>query len=131
MTINKVFLAGRLVRDPEIKELNASLVVCKITLATDYSYASKDGLKQKESCFTECTLWNKQAELCAASLRKGSLVTVEGRLKMDKWTDKETGKERSKHTIAVDAIVFMQPKESMGGGEFNKLDPFQESDLPF
>lgn len=126
MTINKVLLAGRLARDPEIKEIRSGLTACKLTIVTEYNF-KKDGQDNKELCFTECTLWNKQAERCANSLKKGSMVTMEGRLKLEKWVDKETGKERSKLAVAAENIIFMEPKQL----EIEKSAETWNDELPF
>lgn len=111
MNINRIIVSGRLAKDPEVKDINPSLSVCRMSIVTEHKYKGKDGQETKEVCFHECSVWNKQAERCAATLKKGSLVTVEGRLKMEKWVDKATAVERSKHVIAVDTIIFMEPKE--------------------
>jgi single-strand DNA-binding protein len=108
-SINKVILAGRLTRDPELKEVKPGINVCKFSIATEFVYKSKGGPETKDVCFTEVAVWFKLAELCGASLKKGSLVTVEGRLKQEKWTDK-TGTERSKHIVSADTVVFMEPR---------------------
>lgn len=108
-SINRVILAGRLTRDPELKEIKPGLNVCKFSLATDYTYRGKE-TQEKEVCFTDVNVWFKLADLCAASLKKGTLVTVEGRLKMEKWTDK-AGNERSRHIVVAENVVFMEPRQ--------------------
>ncbi len=128
MTINKIFMCGRLTKDPESKEIKSGLMACKLTIATEHSYKGKDGLQIKDPCFMECTVWNKQAEICNNSLKKGSLVSLEGRIKQEKWTDKDTGKERVKHVIHADSIVFMDSKKETGQ---THEDPVWEDELPF
>ena len=107
MSINRVIMVGFLARDPEMKEVRASLWVCKFTIATNHIRRSKDGKEEKEVCFIDCSVWNKEAELCAKWLKKGSPISVSGRLKLEKWQDKN-GQERSRHVIAVDEVMFLE-----------------------
>ena len=131
MTINKIILSGRLARDPELRELSSNTFVCKIVVATDYTYKNKDGLESKEVCFTECVVWNKQAERCGAALKKGSMVTVEGRLKQENWIDKDSAKERTKHVVAASAVVFMEPRGPLTQEPVQQIETMLVDELPF
>lgn len=105
MSINRVILTGYLARAIEIKEIRPGLIMGKITVATVHKYKNKDGELVKETCFMECTLWNDLARRYEG-LKKGDLVTVDGRLKQDTWRDRETGQERFKYVVIVDNLVF-------------------------
>lgn len=113
MSINKIMLAGRLAKDPEFKEIRPGLNACKLTLAVVSVLKGKDGQIQKEVTYVESTVWNKQAELCRDSLKKGNMVTIDGRLKQEKWVDKESGKQRSRLVVAPDQVLFMEPKSAL------------------
>lgn len=106
MTLNKVWLVGRLARDPESKEIKQFLV-CKLTVVVETSLKSRDEEK-KEVCYMDCTVWNKEAELCQKYLKKGSYICIEGRLKQDKWIDKDSGKERTKHVLVAENVTFLE-----------------------
>lgn len=114
MDINRVIIAGRLSRDPELKEIKPGIFVCKFAVATEYSYLKKDGgsnsTYEKEVCFVDVTLWNKIAQKCGDILKKGSSVTIEGRLKMEKWVDKTTAVERTKLGVQADNVFYNDPK---------------------
>lgn len=115
MDINRVFFTGRLTKDPESREVKPGLTLCKIIVATDASYKKEGAEPVKETAFVECTTWNKVAESCSSNLKKGSSVAIEGRLKMEKWIDKDTAKERSRLAIATDTVIFLDPKKMEQG----------------
>ena len=73
---------GRLVEDPELKELENGNKVVNFTLAVDREYKSKDGKKITD--FFPFSLWNKDAENIANISKKGALIKLEGYLKMKK-----------------------------------------------
>ncbi|MGB6528491.1 MAG: single-stranded DNA-binding protein [Candidatus Nitrosopolaris sp.] len=106
MNLNRVIVTGRLTRDIELKELKEDMKVAKFTLALDI-YSKKE----KETLFIDINIWNNLALRCAAVLKKGSHVLVEGKLKMEKWVEKDTAKERTKIIITGDNVIFLDPKE--------------------
>ena len=106
-------MIGRLVVAPELKEVRDGMFACRMRIATEHVQKGKDGQTKKDVCFIDTTAWGTQAQLCAKYLVKGSTVAVEGRLKEEKWTDKTTQVERSKHVIVAENIVFMDAKTTM------------------
>lgn len=60
-------------------------------------------------------VWGPEAEKAAEEVRKGSLVTVSGRVKADEWQDKQTGETRKSTTLVADVVYVHPPKESQGG----------------
>ncbi|MFZ4799182.1 MAG: single-stranded DNA-binding protein [Bacteroidia bacterium] len=75
--LNKVTLIGNLGKDPETKTLDEKLVVTKFTLATTESYKNEKGEKHSLTEWHNIVLWNKQAELAAKYLKKGSKIYLE------------------------------------------------------
>ena len=76
--LNQTVLVGRLVQDPEIKELENDKKVCNITLAVTRSYKNADGIYETD--FIPVTLWQGIAEQTTNYCKKGDLVGVKGRL---------------------------------------------------
>ena len=76
--LNQIVLVGRLVQDPEIKELENDKKVCNITLAVTRSYKNADGIYEID--FIPVTLWQGIAENTKEYCKKGDLVGVRGRL---------------------------------------------------
>lgn len=106
-SFNKVILIGNLTRDVEVRYLANGTAVSDVSLAVNESYKGKDGQKVDSTVFVECTLWGKTAELAGQYLAKGKPVMFEGRLKLDQWDDKETGKKRSKLGVIVESMQFL------------------------
>jgi single-strand DNA-binding protein len=103
MNLNKVFLIGRLTRDPEIKNLPSGKLVCQIGLATDRFFTNKDGKKQQETEFHNIVLFGRLAEIASQYLKKGSLLFIEGRLRTRNWQD-NSGNKKSRTEIVAERI---------------------------
>ena len=78
--LNQTVLVGRLVQDPEIKELENDKKVCDITLAVTRSYKNADGIYETD--FIPVTLWQGITENVKEYCKKGDLVGVRGRLQV-------------------------------------------------
>ena len=95
---NKVFLIGRLARDPELRYIPSGTAVTTFTVATNRAYTLASGEKREETCFVRVVAWARQAELVGEYLSKGSPVFVEGRLQSRSW---ETPDGQKRFTIEV------------------------------
>lgn len=101
VALNKVVLAGNLARDPELRRVGDNSPVCDFTVAVT---RKKPRVGGEETSFIDCTAWGKVAEFIAASLKKGAIVIVEGRLTQDRWQDKTSGQSRSKLKVTADSV---------------------------
>ncbi len=113
--INKVLIAGRLTRDPEVKTVRETTLA---RLSVAYSSIPRKGA-EKETTFLDVTAFGKSAEFAEKWLAKGNAVFVEGRLKQENWQDKD-GNKRSKIVLMADRLSFGESKgeaEARGGGE--------------
>lgn len=108
-SLNKVFLIGRLGRDPEMRYTASGQAVATLSVATDESYKAQDGQKVEKTEWHRVIVWGKQAEFCANYLSKGRLVYVEGKLETRKWQDKE-GVDRTTTEIRANIIQALDPK---------------------
>lgn len=98
--LNRVMLAGRLTRDPELQHVASGRVVCNMDIAVSEKY-TKDGESKESTLFTRVVVWGKAAEYCGEHLSKGHPVLVEGKLATESWEDKETGSKRPRtHVVA-------------------------------
>jgi single-strand DNA-binding protein len=115
MNINRVFLAGRLTRDPELRYTPKGMQVCEIGLAVNRITKTEDGQTHEETTFVDITLWGRTAEIAQQYLHKGSPCFVEGRLQLDTWEDKQTGQKRSKLRVVGEHMQLLgdgRPRES-------------------
>ena len=134
--LNKVFLAGRLTRDPELRYIPSGTAVCELGLAVSRKYRTKDGEMREETVFVDVTCWDKTAEFVGENFHKGRPIVVEGRLKSDEWEDKNTGQKRSKIKITADRVQSLD-WEDRGAARASKPapraieEPVPEDDIPF
>jgi single-strand DNA-binding protein len=118
--LNKVMLIGNLTRDPELRHTPKGTAVAEISLAINRNWTNEQGQKQEDTTFVEVTLWGRQAELAQQYLTKGRPVYIEGRLNLDTWDDKETGKKRSKLRVVGETLQFLDSKPNSGGGSYSE-----------
>jgi len=83
--INKVFLIGRLGKDPELKYTPGGKAVCNFSLATSEKWKDQSGEWQEKTEWHRCQAWGKIAENAAKWLNKGKLAYVEGKLQTRSW----------------------------------------------
>ncbi len=125
---NRIIIMGNLTRDPELKQLGSAQSVCRLGLASNRQYKNRqNGEMVQEVCYVDVDVWGAQAETCKQFLQKGRSVLIEGRLKLDSWQDTD-GKQRSKHSIVADRVVFMNQAGESGAlqskdDEFSPLEP--------
>ena len=91
MNLNKVQIAGRLTRDPEVRFTTSGTAISDISLAVSRFWKNDKGESQEETDFIDVTAFGRSAEIIEKHLHKGSPIFVEGRLKLDQWDDKQTG----------------------------------------
>ena len=109
MSFNKIILVGNLGRDPELRYTTQGTPVCSFSLATNEKRKDKTGEQQDVTTWFRVTLWGRQAETASQYLTKGRPVYIEGRLRVEEWTDRD-GKAR--HTLEVHATDM----QFIGGG---------------
>jgi len=88
-TINQVAVSGRLVQDPDYRITESGIARLNARLAVNRNYRDRDGEWQTEASFLNFVLWQKQAELFADRLHKGTPVFLSGRLRSHSWRDDE------------------------------------------
>jgi len=115
---NKVILVGNLTRDCELRYLPSGSAVCTTGIATNRKFKAQNGEQKEEVCFIDITFFGRTAEIANQYLGRGKKVLVEGRLKLDQWTDQNGGK-RSKHSVTADTLQMLDSKGSNSGENNN------------
>ena len=103
---NRVIMLGNLTRDCELRYLPNGGAVCTTGLATNRRFKKTDGSQGEEVCFIDITFFGRTAEIANQYLSRGKKVLIEGRLKLDQWTDQQ-GVKRSKHSITVETLQMI------------------------
>lgn len=106
---NSVIMLGNLTRDCELRYLPNGGAVCTTGLATNRRFKKTDGSQGEEVCFIDITFFGRTAEIANQYLSRGKKVLIEGRLKLDQWTDQQ-GVKRSKHSITVESLQMIDSK---------------------
>jgi single-strand DNA-binding protein len=111
--LNRVLLIGNLTRDPVMKATSGGMSICELGLAVNRRYRTATGEDREEACFVDIDVFARQAEQCSRYLRKGSLVYIEGRLRLDQWDDRATGQKRSRLKVTAERVQFLdtRPRE--------------------
>jgi single-strand DNA-binding protein len=120
--LNKVMLIGRLTRDPEVRTFSNGGKVAKFGFAVNNRKKNQaTGQWEDEPVFIDIDAFNREtgrklADLVEQYLHKGHQAYIEGRLKLDQWTDKE-GQKRSKLTVVLEDLQFLEPRADGANSE--------------
>jgi len=99
--MNKIILLGRLVKDPELRHTdNGDKIYTKFTIAVQRNFRLPDGVREAD--FIPIIVWGKKAEVIVKYMKKGSLITLSGRLKTGSYEDKDGSKKYIAEVIAED-----------------------------
>ena len=127
--INRVILAGNLVRDPELRYIPSGTAVASFTIAVNHRYR-QDGELKEEVSYIDVVAFGKMGETSANYLKKGRSVLVDGRIQQRRWETQE-GEKRSKVEVVAYNVQFLGPRRE-GGGETAPPDAGGElDDIPF
>lgn len=134
MNLNKIFVLGNVIRDPEVRALPSGQQVTSFSMATNRFYTS-NGEKKQEAEFHNIVCFGKLADIASRYLTKGSLVLIEGRVKTRNWQD-SSGIKHYKTEIISESMQ-LGPKGSGGGGSnsnyqksFSQPEPEQRNSSP-
>ena len=100
--MNKVILIGRLTANPEVKQTQSGISICRFNIAVSRPY-QKD--KQQESDFITCQAWRNTADFVSRYFSKGKPIIVEGSLRNNNYTDKN-GVNHYGMDVLVDSVEF-------------------------
>ena len=101
--MNRVFLIGRLSRDPDLRHTTSGMAVCQINVAV--SRRTTQG-RDPETDFINVVVWDKQAENVAKYLAKGRQVAVEGRIQTRSYDNNE-GKRTYVTEVVANNVEFL------------------------
>lgn len=108
--MNKIVLLGRLVKDPELRHTeNSDKIYTKFIIAVERNYRLADGVREVD--LIPIIIWGKKAEAIVKYTKKGSLITLSGRLKTGSYEDKEGNKRYVAEVVAED-FKFLENKKT-------------------
>lgn len=109
--MNKVFLIGRLTRDPELRYTGSNIAVATFSLAVNRNFSNNAG--EREADFINIVVWRKQAENVKNYLTQGSQVAIDGRIQTRTY-DGQDGQKRYVTEVVADNVEFLGSKNSTG-----------------
>ena len=115
--LNKIFIMGRLTRDPELRRTQTGTPVASFSLAVDRDFKDKS-TGERTTDFIDVVAWRQTGEFVSRYFTKGRMAVVEGRLQIRDWTDKDGNKRRSAEVVA-DQVYFGDSKRDGDGGRFS------------
>lgn len=125
-SLNKVQIIGRLGQDPEIRYTTSGSAVCNMSIATTENYKDAAGNKKEATEWHRVVLYRGLAERAERILKKGAQVYVEGRIKTEKWQDKDgitrySTKVEGTEMKALGKAPDAQPAQSGNDNPFDDL----------
>ena len=126
--MNKVFLIGRLTRDPELRYTGSNTPVASFTLAVNRTFTNQAG--EREADFINIVVWRKQAENVKNYLSQGSQVAVDGRIQTRSYDD-NNGQKRYVTEVVADNVEFLGTKGSNSGSNNNGFTPQEPTPYDF
>lgn len=143
MSFNKIILVGNLGRDPELRYTTQGTPVCGFSLATNEKRKNKAGEPEDHVTWFNVNVWGRQAEAASQYLTKGRPVYIEGRLRVEEWTDRD-GKQRHKLEVNATDMQFIGGRsehdqrpdkpdnmDQRRTGPANAPPDIDEDDIPF
>jgi single-strand DNA-binding protein len=115
MSFNKIILVGNLGRDPELRYTPQGTPVCSFTMATNEKRKDRSGEMADVTTWFRVTLWGRQAETASQYLTKGRPVYIEGRLRIEEWSDRD-GKNRYTLEVHATDLQFIGARGEEGLG---------------
>jgi single-strand DNA-binding protein len=106
MSFNKITIVGYLGRDPELRYTPQGTAVCNMSVATTERRKNPAGQNEEHTTWFRITVWGRQGEVANEYLAKGRLVYIEGRLRLEEYTDREGNQRISLEVTATD-IQFL------------------------
>ena len=105
--MNKVFLVGRLTRDPELRYSSSNLATMRCAIAVDRQFV-REG-EERGADFINIVAFGNRAETMSKYLTKGSQIAVDGRIQTGSY-DGQDGKKVYTTDVVVENFQFLDSK---------------------
>ena len=119
--LNSVLLEGNLVKDPELAVVGEQQSeLAKFTIAVNRYYKGSDGKPNQEVLYIGVDAWGTLGKNCLSYLTKGRGVRVVGRLRQDRWNDKD-GAYRERISVVAEHVEIRRDRsEKPSEGSFGE-----------
>ena len=120
--LNKIFLQGRLVADPELRQTQGGVPVATCRIAVDRDFKSKE-TGERETDFITVVAWRATAEFISRFFTKGRMAVVEGRLQIRNYTDRGGNKRTAAEVVADNVYFGDSRRDGDSGGGYSYAPP--------
>jgi len=110
---NSVRLLGHLGEDPKVRKLDGGKTVANFSIATNEIYRDQNGIKQSETTWHRLVAWGKQAEIAEKYLKKGSEISIEGKLTNRSYEDKDGEKHYITEVVINQMLMLDKAVQQM------------------
>lgn len=117
---NRIILVGRLTKDPELKNTQSGVTMCRFSIAVDRAYSKG---QEKQTDFIDITAWRQTAEFVAKYFSKGRVILVEGKLQNNNYTD-QNGVKHYQNVVVADSVAFCGDK-AQNSNQNGQQQPYQ------
>ena len=124
--LNKIFIMGRLTRDPELRRTQTGTPVASFSLAVDRDFKDRN-TGERTTDFIDCVAWRQTGEFVSRYFTKGRMAIVEGRLQIRDWTDKEGNKRRSAEVVADNVYFGDSKRDGAAPGGFDQTPSYPQA----
>ena len=111
---NRVQLIGRLGHDPEVRYTPKGTPSTRFNMAVSRAWKSQEGERKEETDWFSVDAWGRLGEICQEYLHKGSLVFIEGEIRIDQW-ENDKGERQSRPKIFLRGMQMLDGRRN--GGE--------------
>ncbi len=126
---NLVLLVGRLTRDPNVSFTQKGQAVCRCDIAVNRRYLDATTNEWKDdTVFVPVVVWGAAAERCKDRVKKGTPISVEGRLTSSEYTDKTTGQTRRSLQVTARRVQILE--SGVAGSSYSDAQPAAKDDIP-
>lgn len=128
--MNKVILMGRLTAEPELRQTQSGISVCRFNLAVNRRFKEKDTGEVKAD-FISCVAWKQTAEFICRYFHKGSMICVEGTLRTGSYQDKNYQDVKHYTTdVYVENVEFTGEKQEQQQAQQAYQQQYQQPPQP-
>ena len=124
--MNRVFLIGRLSRDPELRHTTSGMAVCQINVAVSRRTGAG---RDPETDFINVVVWDKQAENVSRYLAKGRQVAVEGRIQTRSYDNNEGKKTYVTEVVANNVEFLGSASDNNRSSNMPEENPFDSAPI--
>ena len=123
MSKNVALIEGNCGKDPELRRTQNGSAVCNFSVATSENY-TKGGEEKEATDWHNVTVWGSLAEYSAEHIKKGTPVTVVGKIKTRSY-EKDGVKKYVTEIVADLVMPGKRPEKKADTG------PVPAGELPF